>query len=84
MTKKQALWAQDAKDTALKLHAVLRLDDKNWHQLKGNNERRAAELLAASIVQLSSNGENEDILNLIEQARKFLNHEVKDKGCPRS
>ncbi len=82
MDKSQLIWPSQVKETACKLHADLTLSDKNWHQLKGNPKRRAAELLSSAIVQLLAGGEKSDIEALIEQSLRWLRNEVKTSSCP--
>ena len=38
-------WKEEAKELAIKLHLLLIIDDKNWHELKNDSDRRAAEQL---------------------------------------
>ncbi len=82
MSKVKESWSTEAKELAIKLHSELSLNDQNWHKLKSNHNRRAAELLAGSLVQLLANGKISDIEAQILQATRWLNHEVNDPGCP--
>ncbi|MEB3158070.1 MAG: DUF6439 family protein [Synechococcus sp.] len=82
MTAGSADWPQEAPPLAKALHENLRLTDKNWHQLKTNSDRRAAELLAAALLQLLQGGSNEDVCALTEQGLRWLKRELKDPGCP--
>ncbi len=69
-------------DLIKSLHSKLRLNHKNWHELKNNPDRRALELLISAIGQISNKGKREDVIPLIEQAIKWVKREVKDPGCP--
>ncbi len=75
-------WPTKAVDLSLEIHAKLSLNDKNWHQLKSNHERRAAELIASALVQLIRGGKSSDIEALLEQSILWLKREIKDPGCP--
>lgn len=82
MLKSNSKWPNSAKELAIELHSKLKLDDKNWHHLKDNSDRRAAELLSSAIVQLLSEGSPEDIEDLLNQSIKWIKREVKAPGCP--
>ena len=75
-------WPDLAKQLATELHAELSLNNKNWHQLKSVSDRRAAELIAASLVQLIGGGETSDVQALLDQGMLWLKGEIKDPGCP--
>ncbi len=80
--KKNFKWDISTLKLAQELHMKLSINDKDWHRLKNNSNRRAAELLASAISQLVNNGEKSDIKSLINQALLWINNEVKDPGCP--
>lgn len=82
MPARPTAWPQDAIPLAQDLHEHLRLTDRNWHQLKSDADRRAAELLAGALVQLLQGGSNADACALTEQGLRWLKREVKDPGCP--
>ncbi|ABX08655.1 DUF6439 family protein [Prochlorococcus marinus] len=75
-------WSSATHKLVKELHSELTLSNKNWHQLKNNSERRAAELLISAIAQIINGGETSDIQSLIHQALLWLNKEIKDPGCP--
>ena len=75
-------WPSEAGPLAQELHNCLRLTDRNWHQLKTDADRRAAELLAGALVQLLEGGANADTCALTEQGLRWLKRELKDPGCP--
>ncbi len=75
-------WPSNAKNLAIDLHSLLSLNNKNWHQLKDNSDRRAAELLAGAMVQLISEGTPSDIEELINQSMRWIKREIKAPGCP--
>ncbi len=83
MKESSSKWPTEAKETALQLHAQLKLDNKNWHQLKDDSDRRSAELLSGAIVQLLSGGKQSDIAELITQSMSWLKREVKAPNCPK-
>ena len=82
MAPSTASWPDTAPELARTLHAQLSLNDRNWHQLKTDPDRRAAELLAAALVQLVQGGSQEDACALADQGLRWLKRELKDPGCP--
>ena len=80
MTKSE--WPDSSKELAIQLHAQLSLNNKNWHKLKGNSDRRAAELLSSAIVQLLSEGKPSDIEELLNQSIRWIKKEIKAPSCP--
>ena len=83
MKESNSKWPDEAKKTALILHSQLKLDNKNWHQLKDDSERRSAELLSSAMVQLLSGGKQSEITELILQSMKWLKKEIKAPSCPK-
>ncbi len=83
MSDKKTKWPSDTIELALDLHEKLKLNHLNWHQHKGDSNRRAAELLSSAMIQLVNDGELSDIEALINQSIKWLKKEVKDDGCGR-
>ena len=77
-------WPNKAKETAIELHSQLKLDDTNWHQLKNNSERRSAELLASSLVQLLSGGKQSEIIEQVNQSMRWLKQEIKAPSCSKN
>tara|TARA_B100000029_G_C17568344_1_gene955786 strand:+ start:1645 stop:1896 length:252 start_codon:yes stop_codon:yes gene_type:complete len=76
-------WKEEAKELAIKLHLLLIIDDKNWHELKNDSDRRAAEQLSAAMVQLVSGGESSNIEDLIQQSLLWVKREIKAPKCTR-
>lgn len=83
MTSQSAPWPDSATAKAEELHQLLLIGDRDWHQLKSNQKRRGAELLAAALVQLLRQGDNRDVEDLTQQALGWVTGELKDPGCPR-
>ena len=83
MENNNQFWSIEAIELAKNLHSELMLNDKNWHKLKSNSNRRAAELFAGALVQLLEGGNSSDIEALANQAICWIKGEVKDPGCPR-
>ena len=83
MTSPDAPWPDSAKAKAEELHQLLRISDRDWHQLKSNRKRRSAELLAAALVQLLRQGDSTDVEQLTQQALGWIKGDLKDPGCPR-
>ena len=83
MTPPDAPWPDSATTKAEELHQLLRISDRDWHQLKNNRQRRGAELLAAAMVQLLRQGESTDVEALTQQALGWVKGELRDPGCPR-
>ena len=50
-------WPEGAHGQAVALQRQLALGDRDWHALKGQRSRRAAEQLAAALVLLLSGGQ---------------------------
>ena len=82
MTPPTTPWPDSAKAKAEELHQLLRIGDRDWHQLKSNRKRRSAELLAAALVQLLRQGDSTDVEQLTQQALGWIKGELKDPGCP--
>ena len=83
MTSTDSPWPDTSTAKAEELHQLLRIGDREWHQLKSNRQRRGAELLAAALVQLLRQRANSDVENLTQQALGWIKGELKDPGCPR-
>ena len=83
MIKSRSDWSPESIELADKLHRELSIDHNNWHRLKGNHERRAAELISASLVQLINGGSYIEVEELNLQGLKWLKNEIKDPGCSR-
>jgi hypothetical protein len=84
-------WPDAALPLAQRLHRELCIGDRDWHALKRQRPRRAAEQLAAALVQLlaaddpGSPAPTEGRLQamaLVEHAQAWLRAEISDPGCP--
>ena len=82
MKNSDQVWSSETKSMIKKLHSELSLNDRNWHKLKNNSDRRASQLLISAISQISEQGNKDDVILLIEQALKWIKNELKDPGCP--
>ena len=82
MTRKDKLiWSEKAKSLAKDLHNEISLDNYNWHEFRGNKQRRSAELIISAISQLINDGDEIEIETLLKQAILWIKEDVKDKGC---
>ncbi|WP_250544899.1 DUF6439 family protein [Synechococcus sp. LA31] len=85
-------WPEASRASAESLHRLLTIDNRNWHAQKSQPQRRAAEQLAAALVQLLdpsnppnaplSTQQRQDAIALLESALGWLRGELKDPGCP--
>ena len=84
-------WPEGSAEAAIQLHRLLTIQDREWHALKSQADRRGAEQLAAALVQLlsaerGSGGQQEqarrNAIELAEHALGWLRRERKDPGCP--
>jgi hypothetical protein len=84
-------WPPEALALAQRLQQSLTIDDRQWHRLKSQRPRRAAEQLAAALVQLlaadspaspTPSRAREDACALVEHALGWLRSEISDPGCP--
>ena len=74
--------SKELNDLIRALNQKLMINHTNWHKLKGNKNRRAAELISSALSQLIvGENENEAILYL-EESLKWMKGEIKDKPCP--
>ena len=83
MTARPTEWPEESQGLSRDLHQSLRIGDRQWHQLKSNRDRRAAELLAAALTQLISNGAGTEVEQLTRRALGWIGGDLKDPGCPR-
>ena len=79
--KNKSIWSQKAKLLAKELHNEISLDNHNWHQFRGNKQRRSAELIISAISHLINDGDEVEIENLLRQAILWIKEDVKDTGC---
>ena len=75
------IWSEKAKLLAKELHNEISLNNYNWHQFRGNKERRSGELIISAISQLVNHGDEAEIEILLKQAILWLKEEIKDPGC---
>ena len=75
------IWPEKVKLLAKELHNEISLNNYNWHQLRGNKQRRSAELIISAISQLINDGDEAEIENLLKQAILWIKEEIKDTGC---
>jgi len=84
-------WPREALPLAERLHRQLSIAERDWHRLKQQRPRRAAEQLAAALVQLLAGDDPGSpaatearlrALELLEHAQAWLKAEISDPGCP--
>jgi hypothetical protein len=84
-------WPDSSRELAEQLQRRLVISDRDWHALKAQRSRRAAEQLAGALVQLlgaddpaaSKGGEaRQRAIALTASALAWLNGELRDPGCP--
>ena len=79
--KNNQIWTEKAKSLAKDLHNEISLDNYNWHEFRGNKQRRSAELIISAISQLINDGDDAEIEDLLNQAILWIKEEIKDTGC---
>jgi len=79
--ERQSIWSKKATLLAKELHNEIGLDNYNWHQFRGNKQRRSAELITSALSQLMNDGDELEIETLLKQAILWIKEEVKDAGC---
>jgi len=86
-----APWPPESLALAQQLQRSLSIDDRQWHRLKSQRSRRAAEQLAAALVQLLAGDDprasrptpaRQDATALVEHALGWLRAEIRDPGGP--
>ncbi|MBM5806241.1 MAG: hypothetical protein FJ056_00855 [Cyanobacteria bacterium M_surface_10_m2_179] len=85
-------WPPGSRETAETLHRLLTINNRDWHALKGQPQRRAAEQLAAALVQLLDGSnppgaplptpQRQQAIALLEHSLGWLRGELRDPGCP--
>jgi hypothetical protein len=84
-------WPDQALPLAEQLHRSLSISERDWHALKSQRPRRAAEQVSAALVQLlardtptnAAGGEaRQQAIALLEHALGWLKAELSDPGCP--
>ena len=77
----QSIWSKKVRLLAKELHNEISLNNYNWHQFRGNKQRRSAELITSALSQLIHDGDELEIETLLNQAILWIKEEVKDSGC---
>ena len=86
-------WPDQALPLASELQRSLSINDRQWHALKGQRHRRAAEQISSALVLLlsesqpsatsgSTQGTGQGAIELLEHALGWLKGEIRDPGCP--
>lgn len=60
---------------------ALRIDERQWHDLKGSRRHRAAEQVAAGLNQLL-NHQDQAAMASLQAAVDWLRGDLRDPGCP--
>jgi hypothetical protein len=88
---KGGAWPEGSRELAEQLQRRLAIGDRDWHALKAQRSRRAAEQLAGALVQLleaddsaaTKGGEaRQRAIALAASALAWLKGELRDPGCP--
>ena len=76
--------SQEQLQLAEALQRQLVINERDWHRLKSDRHRRAAEQLSAALLLLIRSGAqaDADVLALLESAQRWLKREQRDPGCP--
>ena len=74
----------DQLQLAENLQRQLAINERDWHRLKGDRHRRAAEQLSAALLLLLRSGAQADgdVVALLESAQRWIKREQRDPGCP--
>lgn len=86
-------WPEQALPLATELQRSLSINDRQWHALKGQRQRRAAEQISSAMVLLlrqsgpsapagTAQGTGQETIALLEHAIGWLKGEIRDPGCP--
>jgi hypothetical protein len=84
-------WPEGSLALAEQLQRSLSISDREWHALKGQRSRRAAEQLAGALVLLladETGGQaagaeaRQRAIDHASQALAWLKGEIRDPGCP--
>ena len=84
-------WPDGALEQAVALQRSLTIGDRDWHALKRQRARRAAEQISAALVQLLSSDDPDasaptdgrlQAIALVEHSLGWLKAELSDPGCP--
>lgn len=84
-------WPEGALEQAVALQRSLCIGDRDWHALKAQRSRRAAEQISAALVQLLAGDDpagsspsqvRQQAISLLENSLGWLKAELRDPGCP--
>ncbi|WP_255146041.1 DUF6439 family protein [Synechococcus sp. ATX 2A4] len=84
-------WPLGSRELAEQLQRLLVIDGRDWHALKGQKPRRAAEQIASALVHLLSDASpahrrdpagHAEAIALLEHGLGWLKGERSDPGCP--
>jgi hypothetical protein len=89
----QQRWPEQALPLAIELQRSLCINDRQWHALKGQRQRRAAEQISSALLLLlresepsaqsvSTQSAGQEAIALLEHALGWLKGEIRDPGCP--
>jgi len=87
----QTAWPVGALEQAVALQRSLSIGDRDWHALKRQRPRRAAEQISAALVQLLAGDDpgasapseaRLQAIALLEHSLGWLRAELSDPGCP--
>ncbi len=79
--KNTSKWSEKVTLLVKELHNEVTIDNYNWHQFRGNKQRRSAELIISALSQLINDGDEAEIEELLKQAILWINEDIKDTGC---
>ena len=76
--------SEDQLHLAETLQRQLAISERDWHRLKTDRHRRAAEQLSAALLLLLRSGAKADgdVVALLESAQRWIKREQRDPGCP--
>ena len=76
--------SEDQLQLAESLQRQLAISERDWHRLKSDRHRRAAEQLSAALLLLLRSGAQADgdVVALLESAQRWIKREQRDPGCP--
>ena len=79
--KNKYIWSEKVNLLVKELHNEISLNNYNWHEFRGNKQRRSAELIISALSQLIKDGNEVEIEDLLNQAILWIKEEIKDTGC---
>ena len=76
--------SEDQLHLAETLQRQLAISERDWHRLKSDRHRRAAEQLSAALLLLLRSGAkaDDDVVALLESAQRWIKREQREPGCP--